>query len=295
MSAIAKDPSRIEVDLIREAFERTPVGIAVMTPDGTIRLVNRALCELMGYPRAALEGQSFRAFVTPGELERDEEHLREIRGGADPPASVDSRLVRKDGVEVWVRVSASLIRDAEGEPRYIVSAVVDLTEQRDKDRALRQANGFLSAIVENAPVAIYATDLDGITNFWNPAAARTFGFSAQEAIGRRPPFIPESKRAEAKALRERVIGGEVLHGLELERQRSDGSLIMIHGAAAPLRDESDRVTGLLVACVDVSEARRATAELERHLHFTPPLLEAIPNPAFFKNREDRYLAYNRAL
>ncbi|MGZ5065174.1 MAG: EAL domain-containing protein [Usitatibacter sp.] len=294
MSAIAKVPSRIDLELIREAFEHAPVGIAVVTPDGVLRLVNRALCQMIGYPRAALEGQPYRNFVPAADVPADEEHLRGIRAGGEPPESVDTRFVRNDGVQVWVRVSASLIRDAAGAPRYVVSSVVDLTEQREKDRVLRQTNGFLAAVVENAPVAIYTADLDGIVNFWNPAAERTFGFTAEQAMGRNAPFIPESRREEARELRRRVLAGEVLSGLELERQRADGSAIMIHGAAAPLRDESDRVTGLLVACVDVSEARRATAELERHLHFTRALLDAIPNPVYFKDREGRYLAYNRA-
>ncbi|MGZ5072151.1 MAG: EAL domain-containing protein [Usitatibacter sp.] len=294
MSAIAKEPSRIDLELIREAFEHAPVGIAVVTPDGVLRLVNRALCQMIGYPRAALEGQPYRNFVPAADVPADEEHLRGIRAGGEPPESVDTRFVRNDGVQVWVRVSASLIRDAAGAPRYVVSSVVDLTEQREKDRVLRQTNGFLAAVVENAPVAIYTADLDGIVNFWNPAAERTFGFTAEQAMGRNAPFIPESRREEARELRRRVLAGEVLSGLELERQRADGSAIMIHGAAAPLRDESDRVTGLLVACVDVSEARRATAELERHLHFTRALLDAIPNPVYFKDREGRYLAYNRA-
>ena len=294
MSAIAKEPSRIDLDLIREAFDRAPVGLAVMGPDGTLRVANRALCEMMGYARPAVEGKSFRSFVSSTGLARDEDYLRGIRAGAEPPPAVESRILRSDGVEVWVRIDASLIRDAAGEPRYIVSVVTDLTQQREKDRALRQTNGSLWAIVENAPVAIYTADIEGVVNFWNPAAERTFGFTAQQAIGRRPPFIPESKRAEAQELRRRVVAGEVLHNLELVRERADGSLINIHGAAAPLRDEADRVTGLLVACVDVTEARRATAELETHLHFTRALLDAIPNPVYFKDREGRYLTYNRA-
>ncbi|HEY4998055.1 MAG TPA: EAL domain-containing protein [Usitatibacter sp.] len=294
MSAIAKEPPRIDVDLIREAFDRTPVGIAVVTPDGTIRLVNRALCEMMGYPRSALEGEPYRSFVPVAEIHTDEEHLRAIREGGDPPEAVDTRITRKDGTQLWVRINASLIRDVAGEARYVVSAIVDLTEQRDKDRALRKMNGFLAAVVENAPVAIYTTDLDGIVNFWNPAAERTFGFTAEQAIGRNAPFIPEAKKVEALELRRRVLAGEVLSGLELERERADGTLIVIHGSAAPLRDEADRVTGLLVACVDVTEERRASAELERHLHFTRALLDAIPSPVYYKDREGRYLTYNRA-
>ncbi len=294
MSTIAKEPPRIDVELIREAFDRTPVGLVVIGPDGVVRVANRALAEMMGRPRHAIEGQAFQAFVPPADVAHEEQQLDAIRAGGDPAPSFDARMVRADGSELPVRASSSVVRDGAGQVRFIVSTVVDLTEQREQDRALRTMNGFLSAIVENAPVAIYTTDLDGIVNFWNPAAERTFGFTAAQAVGRNAPFIPESKKAEAVALRMRVLGGEVLHGLELERQRSDGSLINIHGAAAPLRDEVDRVTGLLVACVDVTEARCATAELETHLHFTRALLDAIPNPVYFKDREGRYLAYNRA-
>jgi len=294
MSAIAKEPSRIDVELIREAFDRTPVGLVVISPDGIVRVVNRALAEMMGRPRQAIEGQPFQAFVPPSDVALEEQKLEAIRSGGDPAPSFDARMVRSDGSELAVRASSSVVRDGSGQVRFIVSTVVDITEQRQKDRVLRQTNGFLSAIVENAPVAIYTTDTEGIINFWNPAAERTFGYTAADAVGRRAPFIPEAKRSEAQSLRSRVIAGEVLHGLELQRQRSDGSPITIHGAAAPLRDESDRVTGLLVACVDVSEARRATAELETHLHFTRALLDAIPNPVYFRDRDGRYLAYNRA-
>src|SRR5450631_1852718 len=235
MSAIAKEPFRIDVDLIREAFDRTPVGIAVMSPDGIFRLVNRARCDMMGYPRAALEGEAYGACVPPEDLADDEQHLRGIRESRDPPEAVDTRLVRKDGSQLWVRISANVIRDASGEARYVVSAIVDLTEQREKDRALRQTNAFLAAVVENAPVAIYTSDLDGVVSFWNPAAERTFGFSAEQVIGRYPPFIPDTGKDQSLELRRRVLAGEVLSGLELVRQRADGSVIMIHGSAAPLR------------------------------------------------------------
>ena len=293
MSAVAKK-SRIDFDLVREAFDHTAVGLVVITPEGVFRQVNRAFCEMTGYAREEVEGQSFRRFTHSDDIARDEEHLREIRAGGEIPATVDKRFITKAGRELWVRRSAAVIRDEAGQPRYIIGAFVDLTEQRQKDRALHQLNGFLTAIVENAPVAIYTADVEGIITFWNPAAVRTFGFTREQAIGQHAPFVPPERKEEAKALRLRVLAGEVLNGLELERRRADGTPIIIHGAAAPLRDEADRITGLLVTCIDVSEAKRATGELERHLHFTRALLDAIPSPVYYKDREGRYLAYNRA-
>ena len=195
MSAIVKDPPRLDFDLVREAFDRTAVGLVVITPDGVFRQVNRAFCEMLGHAREEIEGQSFRKFTHAEDIARDEEQLRRIEAGADP-STVDKRFVHKSGWPVWVRRSAAVMRDDKGQVRYVVGAFIDLTEQRNKDRALHQMNSFLTAIVENAPVAIYTTDIEGVVNFWNPAAQRTFGFTRDEAVGRRAPFIPEEKREE---------------------------------------------------------------------------------------------------
>jgi diguanylate cyclase (GGDEF)-like protein/PAS domain S-box-containing protein len=293
MSAVAKEPARIDFDLVREAFDRTSVGLVIITPEGVFHQVNKAFCDMLGYTPAELEGKSFRDVTHPEDIARDEEQLRALRTGTDVPA-VDKRFMRKGGTEVWTRRSAAVMRDASGQARFIVGAFVDLTEQRSRDRALHQTNGFLKAIVENTPIAIYTTDMDGLINFWNPAAERIFGFRSDEAIGRRAPFVPVDKKEEAAGLRARVLKGEILNGLELQRQRADGSPITISAAAAPLRDEDDQVTGLLVACVDVTETRRTSGDLEKHLHFTRALLDAIPSPVYFKDREGRYQVRNRA-
>ncbi len=294
MTAVAKDAPGLELDLAREAFDRTAIGLAVISPDGVFRQVNRAFCAMTGYERQELEGRSFTTITHPDDVARDEEAIRAFRAGIDGPGTVDKRYLHKGGGEVWVRRSVAAVREPDGELRLLVGAFVDLTEQRDKDRRLHQANAFLRAIVETSPVAIYTTNRDGLVTFWNSAAERTFGFSAGQALGHLPPFIPPDRRDEARALGARVLAGEVLDGLQLERVRADGSTIVIRSSVAPLRDGEDRVVGVLVACVDITEAKRTAEELERHLHFMRALIDAIPNPVYFKDREGRYRVHNRA-
>jgi diguanylate cyclase (GGDEF)-like protein/PAS domain S-box-containing protein len=294
MSALAQEGPRTDLDLVRDAFDRTPVGLAIIMPDGVFRIVNLGFAGMVGYAREELEGQSYRRITHPDDIAADEEFLRLIRAGGDPPAAVEKRFIRKVGGELWVRRSARAVRDASGQLRHLVATFVDLTEQRAGAREMQATHEFLAAIVENSPVAIYTTDLEGLITFWNPAAQATFGFSREQAIGRRAPFVPEARKAEAGVLRERVLAGEILSGLELERVRADGTLITINGSAAPLRDDSQRITGLLVACIDVTGARRAAVDLEQNLHFTRAIIDAIPSPVYFKDREGRYGIYNRA-
>jgi len=294
VSAVTRDGPDTGIDLSREAFDRTAVGLSVITPDGIILQVNRAFCAMVGYAPGELVGRSFTEITHPDDVARDLEALRGARAGAPIPASVDKRYVRKDGSEVWVRRSSEVVRDASGAPRLVIGAFVDLTEQRGKDRAMQQMNVFLRAIVETSPVAIYTTDREGRITFWNAAAERTFGYTREQAIGHLAPFVPEDKHAESRSIDARALAGEVIDGVEVERRRADGRPIVIRGSAAPLRDLDERISGILVACVDVTEARRAAGELERHLHFTRALIDAIPNPVYYKDREGRYRLHNRA-
>lgn len=282
-----------EFDLVREAFDQTSVGLTLVSLEGEYFLVNRAFCELSGYAKEDLIGRSCHLLTHADDLSADDEALAGACRGVPPPVS-EKRLLRRDGSIVWVRRNSGLMRDAQGTPRFVICAFSDLTEQRARDRALQSTNRFLSAIVETSPVAVYTTDLDGMITLWNPAAERTFGFTRAEALGRRAPFVPPERKDEARRLRERVLAGEVLTNLELDRRRADGTPIVIHGSAAPLRDEENRIAGLLVMCIDVTEAKRTEAAFKEQLHFTRSLIDAIPNPVYFKDLEGRYRVYNRA-
>jgi PAS domain S-box-containing protein len=291
MSAIARDPPRLDFDLVREAFDRTSVGLVVITPEGVFRQVNKAFCDITGYSREELEGQSFRMFTHPDDIARDDEQSHDPWGG---DGLRWKRFIRKGRWRGVGAARAAAMRDPEqpgalhrGRVRRPHRAAPEGSRASPDQRVLK-------AIVENTPVAIYTTDLDGVINFWNPAAERVFGFTPEQAIGKLAPFVPAGKKQEAEDLHARVLKGEILNGLELERQRADGSPITIHGAAAPLRDEDDLITGQLVACVDVTDAKRAVGDLESHLHFTRALLDAIPSPVYFKDREGRYQVRNRA-
>ncbi len=282
-----------EIALVREAFDQASVGITLVSLEGEFFLANRAFCELSGYAKDELTGRSCCLVAHPDDIDADKASLAQAGRGVPPP-SMEKRLMRRDGTALWVRRNSGLMRDAGGTPKFVICAYSDLTEQRARDRALQSTNRFLTAIVETSPIAIYATDRDGLIALWNPAAERTFGFSRADALGHRAPFVPSDKKEEAAQLRERTLAGEVLTNLELHRQRADGTPIVINGSVAPMRDEENRIVGILVMCFDVTEAKRTESAFKEQLHFTRALLDAIPNPVYFKDREGRYRLHNRA-
>lgn len=139
-------------------------------------------------------------------------------------------------------------------------------EQRLRSRletTERDATEMLSAFIGSAPVAIVGLDRMERVILWNAAAERLFGWSVNEVVGRKVPFVPEDRGREHTRLRDLALSGERLEGIEVIRARKDGSEVDIALWTAPLHDKSGRVTGTVAAMSDMSGLRAAQAEVTR--------------------------------
>lgn len=166
------------------------------------------------------------------------------------------------------------------------AGVQALREAYDRLEAEKQLN---QTIVNSSPFAIYTRDRHGIVTGWNPAAERLFGWTAQEVLGRPLLSVPSERQRETDELRERVLAGETIVGLEVQRQKSDGTLFDLSTTLAPLRDATGAVTGYLAIASDVT-ARKAA---ERRIEFLAyrDMLTGLPNRVLLRDRFEQALAH----
>ena len=124
----------------------------------------------------------------------------------------------------------------------------------------------LAAIVENSDDAIVSKDLEGRILYWNDAATRMYGYTAEEAIGRRIAIvIPEdtAKRQEELDIRARIARGEQIKHHETTRRRKDGAVFQVSLSVSPVRDASGRIVAAAGFARDISERKRLEAEKRR--------------------------------
>jgi len=126
-------------DRFRSAFEDAAIGMAIVAPDGRFVRVNRALCELSGYSEDELLGLTVRDLTHPDDWEENRRRIRDVLAGPARTFQMEKRYVGKGGSEVWVLLSASLVRDAGGEPLYFVSEMQDVTGRKRTEEQLREA------------------------------------------------------------------------------------------------------------------------------------------------------------
>ncbi len=123
----------------RAIFERTTAGMAGVALDGSFLQVNPAMCRFLGYEEAELLAMNVKDVTHPEDLDVTEMIFTEV--GSERARSVDleKRYLRKDGTTAWGRTSAAWIRDATGRLEFSVALVQDITERKNLEHELRQA------------------------------------------------------------------------------------------------------------------------------------------------------------
>ena len=246
----------------RALIEQTDEGISVGHPDGRILVYNPAMERISGYTREQVErgGWFNLAFPTP---ERQAEAMRlgqEALAGGMPYVEVE--IVRKDGTTRWLSVATTPV--TLGDEVFNLSIFTDVTPRREAEQALRDSEARFRTLVDNAPEAIFV-QTDYRFAYANKAACRLYGAAdASELVG--TPVMDRFRADFHEAIRRRIKGlnedRRAQPPMEMVHVRLDGSQASVEVSGAPITYEG--LPGAVVFVRDITEAKQAAAELERH-------------------------------
>lgn len=129
----AEEALRESRQRFERAFTHAAIGMALVSPDGAFLDVNAALCRIVGYDRDELLARTFRDITHPGDLDADLDFVSRLLAGDVPAYQREKRYLHKSGSVVWILLSASLVRDRTGSPRYFVSQIEDITDRKEAE------------------------------------------------------------------------------------------------------------------------------------------------------------------
>jgi PAS domain S-box-containing protein len=287
-----------DIQLFRDVFNASPIGIAVENLDGQPLFVNPALCSMLGFSDEELHGKHCVQFSPPDDAEKDWALFQKLRAGLVDHYQMEKRYFRRDGSLVWGRLSLSLLNH---HPSPLVLAMVeDITEKKTAEEArFRHA-----AIVESSEDAIASGTLDGIIVSWNAGAQHMYGYTEAEAVGQPITMIlPPELRDEEKRILETLRAGVHIEHFETIRVTKTGKKINVSLTISPIKDASGRTVGVSGIARDVTERKRAEealAEMNRTLVAQTALLKAreellrvfvknVPAAVAMLDRDMRYL------
>lgn len=134
---IAETARATAEERFRTAFSESPIGIALISPDGRHLQVNRALCRISGYEEQKLLGMAAAKLTHPDDRRADELAVAFMLSGQLRVYDVEKRLLKADDEIAWAAVHTTLVRDEQGDPAYFLTQVEDITARHHYERRLQ--------------------------------------------------------------------------------------------------------------------------------------------------------------
>jgi PAS domain S-box-containing protein len=198
---------------------------------------------------------------------------------------------------IWADDPVDRLRPEPGRLRILrafsnqATTALDLSAQLE---AIRASSAYHRALIDASPVAVVDFDFEGRVRSWNAAATQIFGWTAEEAIGRFSPIVPDEERELFVDNIARIRRGELIRDLDLVRLRRDGSTVEVRTSAGPVRGADGEVSGVVSMMVDVSERKRSEQALAASEARKDAILRAAPEPVVIVDGEGLVVEANPA-
>ena len=114
---------------LRLLFDQAPSGMVTLDDRGRMTRVNRAFCEMLGHPAAALVGRSVEQFVDPADCDAVHGARTHAFSGGEPAEPLGIRFLHASGTEIYTRAYSGMVHDTSGAPSMLVLQFLDRSEQ----------------------------------------------------------------------------------------------------------------------------------------------------------------------
>ena len=198
--------------------------------------------------------------------------LQSIIAG-EPLNSVEYTLRRSDGSRFTAEIHTVSLCDEHNRPDSLVSIIRDISEQVERQRALRESEARYRLLAQNSHDVIWTMDLEGRFTYVSPSVEQLRGFGVEEVMKQslEDAFTPESAQLVALSLDEAIAisrsGERVSSGrFELEQPCKNGGTVWTEASLNPLYDDAGNFTGFVGVSRDVTMQRQLqTAEREQRI------------------------------
>jgi sigma-B regulation protein RsbU (phosphoserine phosphatase) len=235
-------------------------GVIVIDEAGIIQLLNPAAERLFGYRREQMVGQNVAMLMPSPDSENHDQYLDNYRRTHVRKIIGIGREVtgqRRDGSTFPMYLSIGEL--LQGDQRLFVGVTRDLTARRQTEDKLL----VLSRAVDQSPVAIIITGMDGCIEYVNRGFSRLTGYSAAEVIGRHARQLHAGRTApeENRSIWETLRAGKEWHG-EIQDRKKDGDLYWALETITPIRDVRGKVSRYLAMRQDITQQKRDREALQ---------------------------------
>jgi len=248
---------------LESIFRAAPVGIGLVVDRVFIEL-NDTFCSMTGYSRGELIGKSSEMVYSTTEefINAGMEKYKQI--SEKGIGSVETKFKCKNGIILNVILSSAPL-DRNDYSKGVTFTVLDITERKKSEEALKESQQLFQTLSDVSPVGIFRTQPDGFTTYVNPKWLELSGLTTGEAIGFGwlKAVHPDDREVLENKWKSDVES-QMSSVAEYRFLRSDGSIVWVIGNAVTEK-KNNKITGYIGTITDITERKlseEAVAESE---------------------------------
>ncbi len=271
-----------------------------------VEYVSPNVTEQLGYsPEDFTSGRVlFAGIVHPDDLARVGAEVSAFSEQGVPSFEQTYRVRRADGGYRWIHDFTTVRRGEDGTITHYHGYVLDVTERRKAEDALRESEERYRLIAENTADTITVMDLDLRLTYVSPSVLKNRGYTAEEVLGQSLDQImtPASLQLVSKLLDEQMAleaspeaDPSRFVSIELEEYCKDGSTIWVESVVSFLRDGALKPTGILAVTRDITKRKQADLRLAESEQKYRTLAESSPDNIIRYDADGRMVYANANL
>jgi PAS domain S-box-containing protein len=252
----------------RIAFAEAPLGIALAGIErgelGPIIEVNRAVCELTGRSESELVGKHLSEITHPADQDQSRVLVDRLLRGEIPRYTQAKRYLHRDGRTVWGQLDVSLVRDEAGEPRHAIATVRDISDHKQAEGQIAEAQRQLAEAQRLAEIGSWEWRIDTGEVTWSDHFYRLLGLDASAGDASYDGFyghVHPEDREHVRRLTEECLSERKPFKMDFRMIRADGAVRLMASRAEVVLDDEGRPVKMRGTAQDVTERRHFEREL----------------------------------
>ena len=276
-------------EVFRIIFENASTGICITAPDGQLLIVNPKFCEIFGYTKEELKKNKFSDITHPDDINISKEGSIKLLDGSINNFSIEKRYIKKEGSIIWVNMTAMLMKDSKGKPKYFITTIYDITSRKQAEDALKESEKLLIAAQHIAHVGNWRLKLDSKMFWASKEAFAIYGIEQDSqymsATDARKYVYPEyHELLDGKLVG--LITKEEKYDVEFKlKNGKTGEECFVQSKAVLVFDEKGKATELVGTIQDITERKKKEEEIT-YLSYHDQLT-GLYNRSFFEKELER--------
>ncbi|TGK07925.1 PAS domain S-box protein [Leptospira semungkisensis] len=279
----------------QSAFEYSSTGMAILDPEGRWLKVNDNLVDLLGYEREELYNLTFKDITHPEDLKKDLILLQEMIDGKRSGYHLEKRYITKNGDVIWILLSASVVKGADGKPIQYIAQIMDIDDIKKTEEQLRHAKELLEQTSKLVRVGAWDLDLKNSVATWSAVTKEMHEVPPdyEPSLEGGLNFVKEGEsRTKVIDAIQALIKEGIPYDIEMQLVTAKGNELWVRSVAGAEFEDGVCVR-IFGAISDIDERKKAELELFKERSRLLAFVEHAPAAVAMFDTEIRYIAVSQ--